>query len=77
MLLESNPLETWRPGELLNVRRFSDGLYRITRLGEEFDNIKQNGICLEYDRCQEFISNWYAPSNVRERENARRTPPRV
>jgi len=68
MLSELRPMETWMPGELLNVRKFSDGLFRITRLGEEFDNIKQNGLCLAYDECQEFISHWYAPISARERK---------
>lgn len=55
----------WIPGELLNVRRFSDGNFRITRLDEEFSNEKQNGLVLPRDACQQFVSNWYASAQLR------------
>lgn len=51
---------SWTPGELLNVRKFSDGNYRITRLDEEFSMEKQNGLILSHDDCQKFVSEWYA-----------------
>lgn len=66
------PPPEWRKGELLNVRKYTDGQFRITRLGDEFDASKLNGIILNSDDCQCFISDWYAPSQVREAEYVRR-----
>lgn len=65
----SSALKTlqWKRGELLNVRRYSDGTFRITRLGDEYDPSKANGLESNREEAQEFVSHWYAPSSVRER----------
>ncbi len=62
MWSESNPPLAWIKGELLNVRKYSDGQYRITRLDEEYVPERENGLILRYDECQAFVSQWYAPT---------------
>lgn len=50
----------WRKGELLNVKRYVDGSYRITALSDEANK----PATLEFastDACQAFVSAWYAP----------------
>jgi hypothetical protein len=53
----------WTRGQLLDLKRFTDGSYRATLLGEAYDPEKGNG--LDFDSsvtAQNFISWWYQPA---------------
>jgi hypothetical protein len=60
----------WLPGQLLDLKRFTDGSCRATLLGEEYDPEKGNGIHFQstFD-AQAFVSLWYAPAELRDRFN--------
>ncbi len=56
----------WIKGQLLDLKRFADGSYRATLLGEEYD--AQKGNALEFDSAfaaQAFMSQWYQPAPQR------------
>lgn len=60
----------WIPGSLLDLKRFNDGSYRATLLGEEYDPELANGI--EFDSsyaAQQFVSWWYQAALAREAMN--------
>ena len=52
--------EHWIPGQLLDLKRFSDGSFRATLLGEEFKPELANAVefASGYD-AQQFVSHWY------------------
>jgi hypothetical protein len=51
----------WLPGQLLDLRRFTDGSFRATLLGESYDPEKANGITFDSSHAaQTFVSAWYA-----------------
>jgi hypothetical protein len=53
----------WRRGQLLDLKRFSDGTYRATLLGEEWKPELRNGIEFETtEDAQTFVSWWYSPN---------------
>lgn len=57
----------WIPGQLLDLKRFANGSYRATLLGEEYKPELANA--LEFDSAyaaQQFTSWWYLPAVVRE-----------
>jgi hypothetical protein len=56
--------QEWIKGELLNVQRFSDGSYTISRLQDEPRDPRTQ--MLKFDNssdCQNFVSRWYAPQS--------------
>ena len=58
----------WLPGQLLDLKRYGDGTFRATLLGEEYDPELGNGI--EFDStyaAQQFTSWWYSSAMQRER----------
>ena len=58
----------WLPGQLLDLKRYGDGSFRATLLGEEYDPELANG--LEFDSsfaAQQFTSWWYSSAMQRER----------
>jgi hypothetical protein len=57
--------EHWIPGALLDLKRFTDGSYRCTLLGETYDG--ENGIeFTSATEAQEFVSTWYALAALRD-----------
>lgn len=49
----------WIPGQLLDLKRFTDSSYRATLLGEDW----KPGNAVEFasrDEAQSFVSNWYS-----------------
>jgi hypothetical protein len=61
----------WLPGQLLDLKRFNNGTYRATLLGEEYKPELANGI--EFDSshsAQAFVSWWYSPAILREQSLA-------
>jgi hypothetical protein len=57
----------WEPGQLLNVRQFSDGTRIICLLHE--DPVHEETEKLTFTNAhdaQEFISWWYAPASARD-----------
>lgn len=58
-----NPINVpahWIKGSLLDLKRFSDGSYQATLLGEEFKPEIANGIQFESGHdAQAFVSTWY------------------
>jgi hypothetical protein len=53
----------WIPGQLLDLKRFGDGTYRATLLGEEYDPELGNAIEFHSSyEAQQFVSHWYTPS---------------
>ena len=58
----------WLPGQLLDLKRYTNGSYRATLLGEEADPKKSNWIDFESGHdAQAFTSWWYLPAEARER----------
>lgn len=56
----------WIKGELLDVRRYANGSFRITRLAEDA-SIEDNQ-AIEFastETCQEFVSWWYTQEQSR------------
>lgn len=54
----------WRKGELLDVRRYTDGTCKVSALSDE----AQKPEALEFasiDGCQAFVSAWYQPEQGR------------
>ena len=50
----------WIQGQLLDLKRFADGSYRATLLGEEYDPIKDNALTFDSSNAaQQFVSEWY------------------
>lgn len=61
----------WIPGQLLDLKRFIDGSFRATLLGEEYDPEKANGILFDLNHeAQAFVSWWYQSAEARERHSA-------
>lgn len=57
----------WQRGALLDLKRFSDGSYRATLLGETYDPSEPIP-CMEFDSsfaAQQFVSHWYMPERGR------------
>lgn len=53
----------WLPGQLLDLKRFTDGTYRATLLGEEYDPELANAINFASSHeAQAFVSTWYQPA---------------
>jgi hypothetical protein len=57
---------TWLKGQLLDLKRFSDGTYRATLLGD-VDKPKEGYIAPTMTfgdsyAAQQFVSDWYAPA---------------
>lgn len=51
----------WLPGQLLDLKRFGDGTFRATLLGEEYKPELDNAITFESSyEAQEFVSKWYS-----------------
>ena len=51
----------WIPGQLLDLKRFTDGTYRATLLGEEWNPEAVNGMEFSSSQdAQQFVSKWYA-----------------
>jgi hypothetical protein len=51
----------WVQGQLLDLRKFTDGSARATLLGEEYDPITDNAVHFDsLYAAQQFISTWYA-----------------
>ena len=51
----------WRQGALLDLRRFTDGSFRATLLGEEYDPTQDNAIHFTNSLdAQNFVSRWYS-----------------
>ena len=51
----------WIPGQLLDLKRFTDSSYRATLLGEDWK--PELGNAVEFasrDEAQNFVSRWYA-----------------
>ena len=60
----------WTPGQLLDLKKFTDGSCRATLLGEDYKAELNNGMHFSSMwEAQAFVSWWYAPSDVRERLN--------
>jgi hypothetical protein len=58
----------WTPGQLLDLRRFTDGSYRCTVLGEEPDHQTRNFVEFESSfAAQTFVSTWYVSVKGRMR----------
>jgi hypothetical protein len=56
----------WTPGQLLDLRKFTDGSYRCTILGEEPDFQTRNFIEFPSSyAAQQFVSIWYTPAKAR------------
>jgi hypothetical protein len=56
----------WLKGQLLDLRRFTDGSYRATLLGDE-DDTKSGYVAPRIDfasshEAQSFVSAWYTPA---------------
>jgi hypothetical protein len=50
----------WIKGQLLDLKRFTDGSYRATLLGEEYDPQAGNSVSFDSSHAaQSFISEWY------------------
>lgn len=61
----------WIRGQLIDLRRYSDGTFKAVLLGEEMNQEHPNWIELSNaDTAQALVSWWYAPESVRmlERE---------
>ena len=57
----------WIPGSLLDLKRFTDGSYRATLLGEDYKPELANGIEFASSfEAQQFVSWWYSPAILRE-----------
>jgi hypothetical protein len=57
----------WLPGQLLDLKRYTNGSYRATLLGEEYDPELANAIDFDSSHAaQEFVSWWYLPAAARE-----------
>ena len=57
----------WQYGQLLDLKRFSDGTFRATILGEEYK--PELGNAIEFASgwdAQEFVSKWYSRELARE-----------
>lgn len=56
----------WTKGQLLDLKRFTDGSYRATLLGEEYDPEKANAVSFDSSfAAQNFVSWWYTPARGR------------
>lgn len=56
----TDPAE-WTPGCLLDLRRYSDGTFKATILGEELDEKNVNYIHFDSAfAAQQFTSDWYS-----------------
>ena len=57
----------WTPGALLDLKRFTDGSYRATLLGEDYKPELANGIEFASSfEAQAFVSWWYSPPMLRD-----------
>lgn len=53
----------WIPGQLLDLKKFTDGSARATLLGVEYDPEKANAVHFaSLHEAQEFVSHWYLPA---------------
>src|SRR5690348_2532328 len=64
----------WLRGQLLNLRRFTDGHFTATLLGDEAKNPDVVVFPSGWE-AQQFIAWWYAPTSVRETERESCLPP--
>ena len=51
----------WNRGQLLDVRRYSDGSFLVTLLGDEGEEVPSMKFTSSFD-AQAFISDWYTPA---------------
>jgi hypothetical protein len=59
----------WIPGQLLDLRRYSDGHYAATLLGEDLKPDLSNAMIFDSSHdAQQFTSKWYC-SAAREKMN--------
>jgi hypothetical protein len=59
------PPAHWLPGQLLDLKRFTDGSYRATLLGEEFKPECANALTFDSSaEAQAFVSAWYSRTYV-------------
>jgi hypothetical protein len=57
----------WLHGQLLDMKRFTDGSFRATLLGEEYDTDKPNAMeFASASEAQAFVSWWYSPPILRD-----------
>lgn len=52
--------DEWIKGSLLNLRRYHDGSFIATLLGEDINKERTN--CMQFDSAfaaQQFVSQWY------------------
>ena len=62
----------WRPGQLLDLKKFTDGTCRATLLGQDWDPQSrqpkaeweaENAVQFaSMPEAQEFVSRWYSPA---------------
>lgn len=56
----------WIPGQLLDLKRFTDGSFQATLLGEEYDPKRANRMTFDSSHAaQTFVSWWYLPAASR------------
>lgn len=59
--------EHWIPGTLLDLRRFNDGSFKATIMGEEPKLDESNVLAFDSGHAaQQFVSIWYAPAAIRD-----------
>lgn len=57
----------WIVGQLLDLKRFSDGTYRATLLGEEWNPERDNAVTFANAQdAQFFVSAWYGTPEMRD-----------
>lgn len=60
----------WLPGQLLDLKRFTDGSFRATLLGEVYDPKEPDRVpSMAFDStfaAQSFVSWWYSSAKLRE-----------
>lgn len=67
MAQQSNWPSHWLPGQLLDLKRYTDGSCRATLLGEEYDPETDNAMHFDSTfAAQNFVSWWYLPAMARE-----------
>ena len=64
----------WIPGQLLDLKRYGDGSYKATLLGDK-DDPKRDYVApsvhFDSSHCaQTFVSWWYSPAILREQSVA-------
>lgn len=59
----------WIKGQLLDLKRYADGTYKATLLGDNDDPKREySAPCVTFDSsmaAQQFVSEWYQPAQQR------------